>query len=376
LTKEEDAPVKSYIKSALLAPAILLAVTNAAAARGDHHKNDTLRCADCHVMHYSQQHDYGTAGGSNFQPIANGPHHYLLRDEVNNLCLSCHDQGGGAPDVLGVNQNNGDIRLGGFLNRLGIEGNAPTGHTLDSTATAPGSNPAWSAEDENGPGVGLECTNCHHQHGYAGPDIAPGEPRNAYRNLRQDPGNAGFLGGYVSYNDGLGSRNPQGTYDGTVDVFERAEDAYDESDVDWNEPDNTQSAIAKFCAGCHNDFHGLVGDTNTIGGTGSPAQSFLRHPSGGVNIGAIGGGHSQLPIYNARLNKVKVMSEVGVWDPAGSDVTPTCISCHKAHGNGNAFGLIYRSGTGTLTENGDTNGTVLENLCAQCHTQASAFVGT
>jgi hypothetical protein len=362
-------------RAAWIATAAVLITASSTSARGDHHKNGTLRCADCHVMHYSQQHGYNPDGtGFVFLP-AGGPHEYLLRDEVNNLCLSCHDNASFAPDVLGTNNGKSpsDIRLAGSLNRLGVSGLAPTGHTLDSLATAPGSNPAWSPEDENGPGEGLNCINCHHQHGYAGSDIAPGEPRNAYRNLRMDPGNNGFLGSYVSYNDGLGSRPAHGTNDTTLDVFEGAEDAWDESDVEWNEPDNTASAIASFCAGCHDDFHGAVGDTNTIGGAGSPPEHFLRHPAAGVDIGAIGGGHSQLGIYNSHTNKVKVMSEVGVWDPAGADVTVTCISCHKAHGNGNAFGLILRSGTGTLTENGDSNGSQLEHLCAQCHTQASFF---
>lgn len=368
--------MKVPLMATLAGPTLVLFLTSAPAVAGDHHKDDTLRCADCHVMHYSQLHDYTTTGGTNFTPLANGPHKYLLRDEVNNLCLACHDGNSVAPDVLGTSNGGkspSDIRLAGFLNRLSIEGLPPTGHTLDSLASAPGSNPSWSPEDENGAGEGLNCVNCHHQHGYAGPDIAPGEPRNAYRNLRQDPGNAGFLGGYVSYNDGLGSRPAQGTNDTSLDVFERAEDAWDESDVDWNEPDNTASAIAAWCGGCHTDFHGAVGDPNTVGGTGSPASQFLRHPSAGVNIGALTGGHSSLGVYNSHTNKVKVMSEVGTWDPAGADVTVTCISCHKAHGNGNAFGLLYRSGTGTLTENGDSNGSLLEALCGQCHVQASFF---
>jgi hypothetical protein len=359
-----------------MAPALLLSMAGVVSARGDHHTDTTLRCADCHVMHYSQTHGYNPDGTGFFLAPADGPHEYLLRDDVNDVCLSCHDNQSFAPDVLGANNGSGsgDVRLGGYLNRLLLSGLEPTGHSLDSLATAPGSNPAWKAEDENGVGNGLNCVNCHHQHGYAGPDIAPGEPRNAYRNLRQDPGNAGFLGAYVSYNDGQGSRPSHGTNDTTLDVFLRQEDQFDESDVDWNEPDNTASAIAAWCGGCHNDFHGAVGDPNTIGGSGSPPEHFLRHPSAGVDIGAIGGGHSNLGVYNAHTNKVKVMSPVdGGWDPAGPNVTVTCISCHKAHGNGNAFGLIYRSGSGTLTEDGDANGSQLENLCGQCHVQAGAF---
>jgi cytochrome c553 len=213
--------------------------------------------------------------------------------------------------------------------------------------------------------MGLNCVNCHHQHGYAG-----GE--SSYRNLKMDPGNLGFLGAVVTYNDAT-----IGTNDLTRDVFERAAASYDEGDVDFNEPDTTSSGMGNWCGGCHTNFHGTPGDLTSVGGVpnGTGWSNFIRHPDGGVNIGEVGSGHSSLSQYNANINKVKVMSEVGVWDPAGADVTPTCISCHKAHGNGNAFGLIYRSGTGTVTENGDTNGTQVENLCGQCHVQAAYFNG-
>jgi hypothetical protein len=249
----------------------------------------------------------------------------------------------------------------GHLNRTGV-GLEPTGHTLDSLTEAPGSDPAWKPEDENGTGKGLNCINCHHQHAYAGGG-------NAYRNLRMNPGNAPFLGALVTSND-----TTPGVNDPAKDVFQRQVKAYDEADMDWNEPDTAGSAIGNFCGGCHTNFHGTPGDAN-IGGTpdGTSFSALIRHPVAGVDIGDIGGGHSSLGVYNAHTNKVKVMSSVGVWDPAGDDVTPTCISCHKAHGNGNAFGLIYRSGTGLLTENGDANGSQLENLCGQCHVQAAAF---
>lgn len=356
--------MRLFVRSAIWVGALSIA---GPALAGDYHSGATLRCAQCHVMHYSQAHGYNANGTGNFTALASGgPFMHLLRAEVNDLCLSCHDNNGIAPDVLGPNNGNepADIRLAGYLNRLGVQGLDPTGHTLDSLATAPGSNPAWKAEDENGPGEGLNCVNCHHQHGFAGAG------NSAYRNLKYDVGNWNSTQSLVTYNN-----TTIGTEDLTRDAFERSAAAYDEGDMDWNEPTNTASAIGKYCGGCHTNFHGTPGDPNTVGGTPVTGgySGFLRHPTAGVNIGAITGGHSSLTVYNSHTNKVKVMSEVGVWSPAGTDVTPTCISCHKAHGNGNAFGLLYRSGTGTKTEEGDTNGTVVENLCAQCHVQASAF---
>ncbi|MCY2958967.1 MAG: hypothetical protein NTY35_02290 [Planctomycetota bacterium] len=354
--------------------ALLPLLLAAPALAGDYHKGATLACAQCHVMHFSQTHGYNANGTGFFTPLGGAqPHTFLLRDEVNNLCLACHDNNAFAPDVYGPNNSGNEptsIRLAGYLNRVGdvTSGFESQGHTLDSLADAPGSSPLWSADDENGAGKGLNCVNCHHQHGSAS-GVTGG---NAYRNLRTRVGNVTTgAPGYVDY--------AVGTNDLTKDVFERGASDYDEAQVDWNEPDTSASAIASYCAGCHSNFHGALGGTQVGGapdGPGGAYEEFIRHPSAGVNIGAIGGGHSSLTVYNARTNKVKVMSALGVWNPGGAnDVTPTCITCHKAHGNGNAFGLIFRSGSGTKTENGDSNGTRLENLCAQCHVQASAFVG-
>jgi hypothetical protein len=355
------------------APAVGLAILafSSNVNAGDYHRNGNLLCAQCHIMHYSQSHGYSSSGGGFYlNPGAGGPFEFLLRDEINNLCLACHDQAGVAPDVLGVaNGGNSptDIRLAGYLNRLGIEGQAATGHTLDSLATAPGSNPPWKPEDDNGAGKGLNCVNCHHQHGFAG-----GGANNAYRNLRRDPGNlTSTTAAVVTYND-----TQIGTFDATKDVFERQAAEYSETVVDWAEPDTTTSKIAQWCGGCHTNFHGTPGDSN-IGGIPGPVRGyidFIRHPVGGVNIGDQTGGHSSLTTYAGNTAKVKVMSASGDWTGATPDVTPTCISCHKAHGNGNAFGLIYRKGLDTsITENGSPGGTQLEHLCGQCHGQASFF---
>ena len=169
-----------------LSAAVAFLVLAPSAMAGDYHKNATLSCQQCHIMHYSQSHGYNPDGSGFFSnPGAGGPFHFLLRDEVNDLCLACHDNNSIAPDVLGAaNLGNepGSVRQAGYLNRLGIEGLEPTGHTLDTLATAPGSNPPWKAEDENGVGEGLNCINCHHQHGSAG------GTNNAYRNLKRDVG--------------------------------------------------------------------------------------------------------------------------------------------------------------------------------------------
>ena len=79
-----------------------LCVFATAAVAGDYHNGTTLICSDCHVMHGSQSHAL-TSGGF-FVPIgANGPYADLLRNDVNDLCLTCHDNSSFAPDVFGAN---------------------------------------------------------------------------------------------------------------------------------------------------------------------------------------------------------------------------------------------------------------------------------
>jgi hypothetical protein len=299
-------------------------------------------------MHYSQTHGYNNDGTGPFISVGgDGPYEYLLRNHVNPLCLSCHNNQAWAIDVLGANTSS-EIRQGGALNQEGGEGLDATGHTLDADDVAPGSNPAWSNAD------GLNCIDCHHQHGY--------NPNgNSYRNLKYNPGNVGYPGLIVDY--------AHTTNDLTKDVYETGPGLYDISNVFFNEPDQTASAYAEWCKGCHTDFHGAKGGAEVGGATGT---EWVRHPNADADIGAHTGGHSSLGVFEGHTNHVKVMNPNGVWEVTNPDdldgSTPSCMSCHKAHGNQNSFGLIHMSGSGTVTEEGD-DGTQAKDLCAQCHVQ-------
>lgn len=351
----------------LLCVSALALLVPLAAMAGDYHRSSGLVCADCHTMHFSQQHGYGTGAVSDhpdgFTPLGGaGPHAYLLRNEINELCLTCHDGETFAPDVLGANTNT-YVRLAGALNEhTDAAAIQETGHTLGSTDPAPGSNPSWSM-----PTVGLECTNCHFPHGGVN-----------YRNMAGNPGNYSALGRTyvnVTYNAGV-APNYAGSFpqDLTKDVYqadgslEQLSTHYAWANVQYNEPAATPalyagSSYAFFCKGCHTDFHGTQGGTEVGGATG---EAWLRHPAANANIGALGGGHSSYSRYSGLTNHVKTMSASGVWPAA--DNTPSCFSCHKSHGNDNAFGLIYMSGTGAVTENGD-DGTTVKEMCRQCHSQ-------
>lgn len=334
---------------------VLLAVgIGVSVQAGDFHVGTSLVCSDCHVAHYSQSHTY-TGSGTVFPPLGTGgPFNSLLRNEEVKMCLACHDGQSWAPDVFGGSATNTRRQAGGLNALSGTIANEAgydeiDGHTLHSTSMPPGGTGTAYV-----PGAeGLVCTNCHAQHGSA----------TQYRNLL----NRGiFTGDTLNY--------AVTSNDLTKDVFERSAGSYVETDVDFNEPYTTRSRYGEWCQECHVDFHGAGGATNMGGQSGGVTAAhtnpWKRHPTSDVNIGTPGATFiSSLARFNGLTNRVKVMDSQGLWNATTADntVTPSCMSCHKGHGNKNPFGLIFMVGTGTVTEEGD--GGIYKDLCRQCHVQ-------
>lgn len=346
------------------------------ATAGDYHSGTTLNCAECHVMHFSEQHhltDDGVSGHGNLELGAGGPFHYLLRNHVNELCLTCHDGNAWAPDVLGAPTGAVTNRLGGALNEAGgtVTGyHESDGHSLGFAGVAPGQTGAtgtamWTNTD------GLDCTDCHTQHGRKAGSGATAT--SVYRNLNMP---SLSTAGVMSY--------AVGTNDLTKDVFERFPASYNNDDVDFNEPVATASDYALFCSKCHGDFHGNAASANMRNQAATNVNAeWLRHPVAGIDIGAAGGGGSSMTrAWSARTYRVKTMSASGNWGTQGTaiggtatvgDFTPSCMTCHKAHGTQNAYGLIFpnhdytTSVTQPITENG--GGADYMGLCRQCHVQ-------
>lgn len=338
-----------------LAAVFAIAMTSAA---GEYHMGSSLSCYQCHSMHYSQQHWFGYAYEDSTPFLGGaGPYNNLLRSDVNDLCLSCHD-GGDVVDVYGPSEVFAVTnRQGGTLNKLG-DGNENKGHTLGATGDAPGSSPAWHPDAVEG----LTCVDCHSPHGSTG-STNPDQVKGQWRNLTYRPGNA--TNRFVNYEK---SSEPVNT---SRDIKWRASSvhsagAYETANVDFYEPVSNQSRYGAWCQGCHTNFHGDSTSTNMAN-----ANGWIRHPTAGADLGT-----TNAADFASHAYRPQVMSATGNWGTQGdstwtapTDLTPTCVTCHKAHGNGNSFGLVYMDGRHPRTENGDGTATKITATCKICHRQ-------
>lgn len=371
----------------LVALGAMAALANAAMA-GDYHVGRLLVCADCHTPHASMQHGYGSDADTTGVPTT--PYPYLLRggETVSNTCLNCHDSKAGIPDVLQAPTDvttNG--RSAGALNvpTGGMHGKTTVapysegdGHTLWSTRTPPG---YVAPADPDPPLVsteGLECSDCHHPHG-----------NKYFRNLRggvagntQTFYNDAWKGTELTYEIATTPTQPPSVW-----VLEKSPHGYDNDNVQYLEKaDQQTSEYGKWCATCHKNFHG----NETAGSPVWDGTEFVRHPTAGVDIGT-----SVNRWANANpTHRLKVMSQTGAWaaDSAtvvasATNLTPSCFSCHKSHGNANKFGLIFvlpSSGSSApagspaalidparvaMSEQGD--GGEVRDMCRNCHGMGS-----
>lgn len=319
-------PLLSVLLAALL-PAALAGADN-------YHTSGNLYCSDCHIMHATQR-GIGFGGGLLSPP---GYPTLLRAATVNELCLSCHDGGTGAPrsapDVTGTaSYETSALKrcAGAFQAATGVT--TVNGHDLGvANETAPGG--TWNS------GAGMSCVDCHDAHG-----------NDNYRDLVLRPGTAAT--------DLL-------IADVVQTVLTPTSTHYATSNIRY-----TGQGLSAWCQGCHTVYHGAPGDSSLGGAPGGDTpgsdSQWLRHPTGGVTMAqGVSNGHVD-PFYwfTSALSRIPVISPSrtipGV--AATSDNQPFCGSCHKAHGSTHRAALIWDDPTTAALEDGSS----AQQTCQACH---------
>jgi hypothetical protein len=153
---------------------------------------------------------------------------------------------------------------------------------------------------------------------------------------------------------------------------------YSRNNIYFNKQDTVDSIspYGALCSICHPAFH-----STTHTGDESP---YLRHPTEGVVFPS-----DIATRYDNRDYQVQVMvANNGSGSEDWTAATPSCMSCHKAHGNKNAFALLYMveendvppdttPDWGGYTEEGSDiatgDATEMPTLCQQCHSQGALY---
>ncbi|NOY88545.1 MAG: cytochrome c3 family protein [FCB group bacterium] len=282
---------------------------------GQWHIGTSLNCDDCHLQHASKQ----------GQSLPGGPYTYLLlKDNINDLCLSCHDgTNATAPDVQApvdmYSSTSSQESAAGYFETVGIDN--PHGHTLGVNVLVPLQN--------EGNSVTLTCASCHAVHGNSN-----------YRNLLYDPASVGAT---ITLEEGLDvftQNNPANppTVSGSIQAYERDNVGY-------------KNDFSQWCVSCHNQLA-----TNS---SSTPPAHFNAHPNNVALNEFVGDYHTDPAHWTLGTGEgfaVDTSSTTGIprvpfLAPTASDYTTSkiaqssnkvfCGSCHKAHGKDNNKSLLW-----------------------------------
>lgn len=315
-----------------------------------YHVGATLLCADCHTMHFSQEHGFDGgavaatgAPGGNWQP-ATGPNQILLKAASSTeLCLECHDGKTFAPDVVGVDTNGLTMRAAGHFEAIGVSNFR--GHNLSTDPGGGGPFDPLCGRCHFGGNMAtatVQCIDCHNPHGNA-----------SYRNLwwASDPGAEPPLVAYIRPGD-LGL------------------DRYEADNVAYAAPPSgtgTWREITNMCVDCHHSvfspyYSGSTSPYHRHPGTNSEGFAFFPIDRPGAHTDPVfwvsGGGSFLVP-------RAKFLV-IGATDFASASTVAAnnqvfCLSCHQAHGSMNPFALRW-----DYSASGSPIG---PDACYQCHRQ-------
>jgi len=316
-----------------------------------YHNGDDLVCSDCHIMHASMQHNYGYNDAYTYPLEINPAANHLLK--ANNslmLCLNCHQDKAGVPDVMGPDVNGGYLRAGGQFGDVGTIND--NGHNI---GPEPGEDLCLRCHfGGNFPTAQVECVDCHAVHGTG-----------YYRNLQWpswpggEPPIIAFVNPSVSGLQKFQQSNVK--YGGPGDG---------PNQPTWREPTN-------ICIDCHHIF--VDGSANGNDYTNPDLDyHWNRHPSTNTEEGAYRpiSGLPGNPVYSAdsvnwfegqgsefsigRLPfLVKEAHDYAAASVVSYDNEVFCLSCHSAHGSQFSFGLRWNSAESDIP--------LRQAGCRQCH---------
>ncbi len=299
---------------------------------GDWHVGSTSDCDDCHLQHAS-------SGG---QQLPGGPFTFLLlKNSVNELCLSCHDGSNPtAPDVLTpvdmYSLTESREGAAGWFTPIGEEN--IHGHTLGLDMPTP---LQVSAKI-----VGLNCASCHAVHGNGN-----------YRNLLYDPAGAGDSINLINGVDLFMEHQPDNppSAPGAVTAYNRGNIGY-------------KSGFSQWCASCHDVLNANSPSAPPAHFNGHPNDVALDEYYGDLHadpahwVSGLGEGFINTPGATEGIPRVPFESPLAV-DFISSKLPQSsnrifCGSCHKSHGGGNEKSLLW-----PYKEGGDN----FVAGCQQCH---------
>ncbi|MBI2932453.1 MAG: cytochrome c3 family protein [Planctomycetes bacterium] len=352
----------SLLASAAIAALFLVGSVPAFAQK--FHEPGNLVCTQCHTLHNSEN-------GAAIDPA--GPNHGLLKAELTDLCLSCHDTAGSnalmswggstPPKVKGTVTN--ELPGGNFSYSFATpsNGHSPmgTGFNEPTLTVAPG-----GTVNGGYPRTELECTSCHGPHG-----VNSGIPSGytfEYRNLKKRMGNFGATPAITLGTSTEVTNSVIGSGDGDeADIVTAGAAADQNAAIGATNHNVYKGEMGKWCGSCHSNTDdvgtGFHGTTLTDPDTADlVAVEWSRHPTGTAfrtSFATAYGANSNFayPI----VTTAAAASTTAEWPVVAAESFVFCLSCHKAHASEypNALRWDLTSGSGGTSNN--------RAKCGKCH---------